>query len=91
MYDIETSFNVLIITRVMSTLKDFIPGKNVKMVFILTSFLFVDIQFYEAKGDYDKAIEVCDKGILTLDHWRLYHLKLGWRNKQRYSADKFSH
>lgn len=26
-YDIETSFNVLIITRVMSTLKDFIPGK----------------------------------------------------------------
>ena len=76
-YDIETSFNVLIITRVMSTLKDFIPGKNVKMVFILTSFLFVDIQFYEAKGDYDKAIEVCDKGILTLDHWRLYHLKLG--------------
>ena len=47
------------------------------MVFILTPFLFVDIQFYEAEGDYDKAIEVCDKGILTLDHWRLYHLKLG--------------
>ena len=62
-----------------------------KIVFILTVFFFVDIQFYEAEGDYDKAIEVCDKGILTLDHWRLYHLKLGWRNKQRYSADKFSH